>query len=385
MAPSPEGISLMHTILRMRSRRSTLVLVAISALLGPAAAAAPASAAPAPGKLTVALTAPTTATAGSPFDYVVKVTNPGTSPARTTTLTDQLPADTTLVGFNHGPGISCSSAGTPTTVTCSLGDLAPAASASVTIAVTPTKAETLTDTASATDAAGDTGSASATTTVSAAPAAGTAPVATTVGNRSVTTNSATLLGAISPGNQSTAYFFEVGTTGSYGTVTPIGRTGTSQMTVKAAVRGLKRGTVYHYRLIAINDSGTSYGVDRTFRTLGSNYLGALVLRATRLYVRRGVVSAPFWCNSSKACGFRWTIVIHTRSAKTHRITTVVFTKTSEPEVRIPAHRTITESVGVQPGALSLLERARHRTLLGRLTTRPRSNQRGIIQTVVLQG
>ena len=375
----------MQTIIRMLSRRSALVLVAAGALIGPDAAAAPASAATTPGQLTVAQTAPSTATAGSPFDYVIKVTNPGTSPASTTTLTDQLPADTTLVGFNHGAGVSCSSAGTPAKVTCSLGTLAPSGSQSVTIAVTPTKAETLTNTASATDAAGDTGSSTATTTVSAAPAAGTAPRATTVGNRSVTGTSATLLGAVVPGNQSTGYFFELGTNRSYGTLTPIGRTGTNQMTVNATVTGLKPGTVYHYRLVAINDSGTSYGVDRTFRTRGSSYLGSLLLRATRLHVRNGVMSAPFWCDSSQACRFRWTVVIHVRSAGTHKIIAVLFTRSTEHMVTIPAHRTRTESVAVQRGALARLERAKHRTLTGRLTTRPRTNQRGIIRTVILQG
>lgn len=253
----------------------------------------------------------------------------------------------------------------------------------MTIAVTATKAGSITNAPSATNAEGATSSASATTTVAAAPVAGTTPQATTVGDQAVTTTGAKLLGTVVPGNQATGYFFEVGTNPGYGTMTPIGHTGTSKIPVTAVVSGLAPATTYHYRLVAINDSGTSYGADRTFTTSGSRYLGALVLDSTKLHVRNGNVYAPFTCNSTKACTFRWTIVIRARSAKTRKFATAVFTKSTTGLKTIRAHKTVTEAAGVQSGALALLSKTRNHRLAGKLTTRPRTNQKGVIQTVTL--
>jgi hypothetical protein len=46
--------------------------------------------------------------------------------------------------------------------------------------------------------------------------------------------------------------------------------------VKAKLRGLKPGTLYHYRIVATNKRGTGVGRDRTFRTGGAKRHGSLL-------------------------------------------------------------------------------------------------------------
>ncbi|HWE11990.1 MAG TPA: DUF11 domain-containing protein [Solirubrobacteraceae bacterium] len=371
----------MQGIITMLSRRGALVLAAAIGLLGSAGPASTAQAA-STAQLSLTKTAPATATVGSPFDYVIKVTDQGPAQSTATMVTDQLPANTKLVGFNHSQG-TCSSSGSPAKVTCTPGTVAGGSSATVTIAVTATKAGSITNTATATNAESASTSASATTKVAAAPAAGTVPQATTGGVQAVTTTGAKLLGTVVPGNQPTGFFFEIGMTKSYGAMSPIGHTGTSKMSVSSVASRLTPATIYHYRLVAINDSGTSYGADRTFTTPGSRSPGALVLDSKKLHVRHGRVYAPFTCNSTKACRFRWTIAIRARSAKTHKIATAAFTKSTTGGKTIRAHTTVLESAAVQPKALALLGKAKHHRLTGKLTARPRSGQKGISKGVTV--
>jgi hypothetical protein len=88
---------------------------------------------------------------------------------------------------------------------------------------------------------------------------------------SVTPTSATLNGTVDPNGRSTTWLFEYGTSISYGSKTPerSAGSGTSAGSVSAALPGLVRGTVYHFRLVAISDAGVSRGADRTFSTIGA--------------------------------------------------------------------------------------------------------------------
>ncbi len=67
-------------------------------------------------------------------------------------------------------------------------------------------------------------------------------------------------------NEPTKYYFEWGTTPSYGEKTPEASAGsTSTPTpLSAELTGLGLGTVYHYRVVAMNGQGTSYGEDESF-------------------------------------------------------------------------------------------------------------------------
>ena len=94
------------------------------------------------------------------------------------------------------------------------------------------------------------------------------PTVTTNSATSVSSDSATLNGTVNPNGVSTTYYFEYGTTTSYGTSTTStsAGSGTSAVSVNAAISDLTSDTTYHYRLVATNSSGTSNGDDKTFST-----------------------------------------------------------------------------------------------------------------------
>lgn len=84
--------------------------------------------------------------------------------------------------------------------------------------------------------------------------------------------SATLNATINPNGSSTTYNFELGTTTSYGTTLSNGSvlTGSADIDVNFNVTDLTPSTTYHYRIVATNNGGTSYGEDQTFTTTVSS-------------------------------------------------------------------------------------------------------------------
>ncbi len=95
------------------------------------------------------------------------------------------------------------------------------------------------------------------------------PTAVTDPASGVGQSGATLNGTVNPQGKSTGYHFEYGTTTAYGSSTTSGAagSGTANVDVSAALAGLSHGTTYHFRLVATNSAGTSFGADRTFTTL----------------------------------------------------------------------------------------------------------------------
>ena len=98
------------------------------------------------------------------------------------------------------------------------------------------------------------------------------PPATVTGEAtSVKQTTATLGGTVDPEGQNvTDCHFEYGPTSSYGTSIPCATlpgSGTTPVSVSAPVSGLTPNGTYHYRLLATNGSGTSYGADQQFTTL----------------------------------------------------------------------------------------------------------------------
>jgi hypothetical protein len=95
------------------------------------------------------------------------------------------------------------------------------------------------------------------------------PSATSGQASAVTTTSATLNGSgANPDLAGASTFFQYGTTGAYGSLTPaqaIGPT-TAQAAIAASVGGLRPGTLYHFRLVVQNGVSTAYGADQTFTT-----------------------------------------------------------------------------------------------------------------------
>jgi hypothetical protein len=101
-----------------------------------------------------------------------------------------------------------------------------------------------------------------------ASAAASAPAVTTAAASDVGKSSATLSGTVDPNGQSTTYFFQYGTTTSYGTQTSpadVG-SGNTPVGVHQGIFGLSPNTTYHFRLVAQNSAGTTNGADQTLTT-----------------------------------------------------------------------------------------------------------------------
>lgn len=92
------------------------------------------------------------------------------------------------------------------------------------------------------------------------------PATTTDPATDILISTANLNGTLdNDGGEVCACGFEYGLDTSYGTTTPTDSKETGE-TFDSGLTGLSPRTVYHYRAIATNAAGTSYGADRTFRT-----------------------------------------------------------------------------------------------------------------------
>jgi hypothetical protein len=100
---------------------------------------------------------------------------------------------------------------------------------------------------------------------------GTLTVAPSVGAAtpsSVGERTATLAAPVGANSQTTEYFFQYGATGEYGSQTSPASAGSSAtaVVVSSNATGLSPSTGYHFRAVATNASGTTYGPDQTFTT-----------------------------------------------------------------------------------------------------------------------
>jgi streptogramin lyase len=96
------------------------------------------------------------------------------------------------------------------------------------------------------------------------------PAVTTEAATEVTAKAATMHGAVNPNGLATSYHFEIGTSSAYGFSIPVSDeevgVGPETVEVENEVAGLKTKTTYHFRVVATNAEGTSYGKDETFTT-----------------------------------------------------------------------------------------------------------------------
>ncbi len=102
------------------------------------------------------------------------------------------------------------------------------------------------------------------------------PLAVTANPSSVTPTSAVLTGAVNPGGRPTTVYFEYGLTPLYGNITPQQNAGagTSVLDMTAPVSGLVADATYHYRIVASNAAGTTFGADVSFRASSGQPPGA---------------------------------------------------------------------------------------------------------------
>ena len=324
--------------------------------------------------LALSKSAPATATTGVPFTYTLKTTNNGPGPSTATTVIDQLPASSTLFGATASQG-SCSSSGAPAKVTCSLGLLAerrdrdgddrrrrvPGPGRP------PTRRRRPTARARCEPPRRTRWSARRWR-----PRGAGAPKATTAAASAIGKHGVTLNGHINSGGQPTAYFFEYGKTSSLGNITTV-RHAPSSVSVADTVSHLSPGTVYRYRLVAVNDSGSSKGAVRKFKTTGPG--GALRLDGTKLEVSGRTVTATFTCASKKACSGSVTITVRLASKK------AVLARGSLGRIRAGKRRSV--SLSVRSGGLALLAKAPKQRLAGRLSARVGSGQRGLDRAVIV--
>ena len=117
------------------------------------------------------------------------------------------------------------------------------------------------------------------TAFSTAAAAVLPPSAVTGAASGISAQSAALGGTVNPNGAATSYYYKYGQTSSYGslTATQSAGSGTSTLPEPIGVSGLHASTTYHYRIVASNSAGSSYGSDQTFATPAASSYDQLVL------------------------------------------------------------------------------------------------------------
>ena len=104
----------------------------------------------------------------------------------------------------------------------------------------------------------------------ATPTATPSPTVTTNAATNIASFAAALNGSVNPRGSTTTVYFQWGTTTSYGHTTPMQtQTGNTSRPITANISGLSASRLYHFRIVATNGGGTSFGSDRTFTTLSA--------------------------------------------------------------------------------------------------------------------
>jgi uncharacterized protein (TIGR02145 family) len=99
---------------------------------------------------------------------------------------------------------------------------------------------------------------------------GQIPSANTLAATDITATCSTLNGTVNAYNSSTTVTFEYGLTTEYGSITqaaPSSVTGKASTSVNAYISDLTPYTTYHFRVKAVNSTGTEYGADMSYTTL----------------------------------------------------------------------------------------------------------------------
>jgi hypothetical protein len=118
------------------------------------------------------------------------------------------------------------------------------------------------------------------------------PAVSTGGTQAVGETAVTLTGSVDPEGLPTTYHFEYGPSTGYGSSWPgvVVNAGSASAgsPVAVSVPNLQPGTTYHYRLVASNEDGTTYGADQVFSTQG--YPASVVQEAPVLTANLGYIN-----------------------------------------------------------------------------------------------
>jgi phosphodiesterase/alkaline phosphatase D-like protein len=135
-----------------------------------------------------------------------------------------------------------------------------------------------------------------------------APTATTTSAMAITGYNASLNGTVNANNSITNIIFQWGTTTSYGqnvSAMPSQVSGTSNNNVNYSLSGLNPNTTYHYRVVATNAGGTTYGSDIQFTT-SVVAPDATTQAATAISINNSTLNATVNPkNSSTTVFFQW--------------------------------------------------------------------------------
>jgi hypothetical protein len=128
--------------------------------------------------------------------------------------------------------------------------------------------------------------------------------------QSTSTTGVILKGGIYPNSLDTTYWIEYGTTSAYGQQTAPVDIGSGQapVTVTPTLSGLAGSTTYHFRLVAQNSLGTTYGYDDALQTLGPGAPNNTVLpqiSGTAQQTQMLTVSTGTWNPAGTTYSYQW--------------------------------------------------------------------------------
>jgi hypothetical protein len=126
-------------------------------------------------------------------------------------------------------------------------------------------------------------------TLTAGPA--TPPGAVTGDASQITLTTATVSGTIDPEGLETSYELDFGTDAGYGTsIYGEAGSGSEPIAIPVNLQNLAPATTYHYRIVAINNDGRTYGADETFTT--PVYSNPIILPSTLPLIATPAIAFP---------------------------------------------------------------------------------------------
>lgn len=218
----------------------------------------------------IATGGPQAVQSGSAISFTFTVLDHGAN-ARQVMLTDPLPASVAPVSVRSTDGTCVLGQ----TVRCSLGTIAANGTANVAIIARAVAAGNAANTGVLTATNQTAGQqparASATVTIAAAaapPAAGVTPTVNSGGLGQIDQHTAVVQTVLGAAPAPTTYWVQYGTTTQYGHSTGVRQLQGDGGSMLELLRGLKAGVVYHFRAVAQNSAGKTFGKDESFETLG---------------------------------------------------------------------------------------------------------------------